>query len=49
MELPLRPGGEPFVIVTMTVDCPVRLADYEPEGDPRDLGLFLYSLTAAGA
>jgi len=49
MDLTLDPGGESYVNVKLTIDCPVRLADYEPESDVRNLGLFLYSLTAAGA
>lgn len=48
LDIPLDPAGGPFLLVSLTVDRPVRLADRDPEGDPRSLGVFLYGLDASG-
>jgi hypothetical protein len=48
-EIPLADAHEPIITVSLSVDRVVRLADYDPNGDQRTLGLFLYGLRALRA
>lgn len=48
LEIPLDPHGEAFVVVALSVDRAVRLADFKADDDPRTLGLFVYGFAALG-